>query len=289
MPELPEVEILVQHLREIIVGRTIRRAKILRAKTCRPQTPGRFQEHVAGRRIQQLHRRAKYLVLTLGRRPGEDTPPHLLAHLGMTGRLFVQTAASPLPTHTAAVLRLDQGVLVFQDTRFFGRLTFDTTPLGHLGPEPLSPDFTTCVLADALRPSRQAVKVRLLDQSTVAGLGNIYASEALFGARIHPARPARELRADEIAALRRTIRSVLRGAISFGSTVPLSWDGAAKTDRLFYYGRHPDAPARYEERLRVYDREGQPCTRRRCQGYVQRIVQAARSTFYCPICQPHRS
>lgn len=268
-----------------MVGRTIRQITILRAKTCRPDTPACLQKTLVGRRIERLDRRAKYLVFNLNPRPSETAPPRLLAHLGMTGRLFVQPTDVPLPGHTAAVLRLDRGQLVFQDTRYFGRLTLDTTPLDRLGPEPLGIHFTPAALATALGSSRQAVKVRLLDQRAIAGLGNIYASEALFLARIHPERPAGQLHPKEIAALHRSIQTVLSQAITVGSTVPLNWSGSTKTDRLFYYGRHPDAPGSYEERLRVYDRAGAPCSRRRCPGTIRRILQAGRSTFLCPQCQ----
>ena len=137
--------------------------------------------------------------------------------------------------------------------------------------------------ARALRRSRQAIKVRLLDQTLLAGLGNIYASEALFRARIAPALPARRLTAAQVQRLWRAIRHVLRQAIACGSTVPLNYAGAGLRDGLFYFGRAPGTPDFYQERLRVYDRAGQPCPR--CGASIRQRVQAARSTFYCPRCQ----
>jgi len=133
-----------------------------------------------------------------------------------------------------------------------------------------------------LKRSRQAIKIKLLDQTVVAGVGNIYASEALFRARLSPKRAANRLTPKQIKRLWRAIREVLAGAIRGGSTVPLNF-GGGKSDGLFYFGRAPGAPDFYEERLRVYDREGRPCLK--CRRLIKRITQAARSTYYCPRCQ----
>jgi formamidopyrimidine-DNA glycosylase len=145
----------------------------------------------------------------------------------------------------------------------------------------LSAAFTVQVLASALGRSRQAIKVKLLDQTMVAGIGNIYASEALFRARVSPKRSAARLSRAQIVRLRQTIRTVLREAIASGSTLPLNFGGGR--DGLFYFGRAPGTVDYYEERLRVYDRAGRPCVV--CGTPIKRIVQAARSTFYCPQCQ----
>jgi formamidopyrimidine-DNA glycosylase len=161
----------------------------------------------------------------------------------------------------------------------------DTSALSRLGPEPLDPGFTLQRFRQSLQRSRQAIKVRLLDQATVAGIGNIYASESLFRARIHPARQADQLHPTDVASLRRALRRVLREAIAQGSTLPLNWTGQGTQDRLFYYGRHPETSGHYEERLRVYDRANQPCPR--CRTLLCRLVQAARGTFFCPACQRH--
>jgi formamidopyrimidine-DNA glycosylase len=201
----------------------------------------------------------------------------------MNGRLFLHDPVLPLPPHTAAILELDRGRLVFQDTRYFGRLTLDLTLLERLGPEPLGPALTPKRFAAAMASSRQAVKVRLLDQAVLAGVGNIYACEALFRARIAPARAANQLTAPQVLSLRRAVRAVLREAIAWGSTVPLNWSGADSTDRLFYYGQAPGAAGSYQERLRVYDRAGQPCPL--CRHPIERFTQAGRSTYACPNCQ----
>lgn len=287
MPELPEVEVLCRHLAPLLQGHTILQASVRRAKIVRPDTPGAFQEQLQGARFQSVTRRGKYLVFTL-ELPGQTGVITLLGHLGMTGRMFVQTVGEPLPKHTAVTLLLDNGRFIFEDTRYFGRLTLETKALGALGPEPLSPDFNAMMWAGKLRKngrsrSRQPIKVRLLDQSLVAGIGNIYASEALHVAGISPKRRANRLDPAEIQTLVRAIRRVLRTAIAGGSTIPLDFAGRGSRDGLFYYGQAADTPDYYEERLRVYDRAGQACPR--CGQLIRRMVQASRSTYYCPSCQ----
>jgi formamidopyrimidine-DNA glycosylase len=205
----------------------------------------------------------------------------------MTGRIYLQDRHAPLARHAAIVLDLGQHLFVFEDTRYFGRLTLDLATLARLGPEPLSPRFTTARFVHALQRSRLSIKVKLLDQTLVAGLGNIYASEALFLARIHPLLPASKLSLEQATRLRRSIRAVLTTAIRWGSTLMLDWTGTGPRDGLFYYGRPANAPSFYEERLRVYDRAGEPC--RRCRTPIRRITQAQRSTYYCPVCQPAQS
>jgi formamidopyrimidine-DNA glycosylase len=180
------------------------------------------------------------------------------------------------------VLDLGDGNLIYEDTRYFGRLTLDNSALNRLGPEPLDDGFDRTAFAQSLKRSRQAVKIRLLDQTLVAGIGNIYASEALFRAHISPRLPARKLTLSQVTRVWRAIRAVLREAIACGSTVPLNFDGR-RSDGLFYFGRVPGTPDYYEERLRVYDRARQPCPN--CGSLIKRIRQAGRSTFYCPRCQ----
>ena len=282
MPELPEVEILARHLGPLLRGRSIEAVQIRRAKIVRPESPHTFERRLTGARWLSVGRRAKYLVFDLAE-PSGEARFQMLGHLGMTGRLYVQPRGAPLVRHAAALFRLDRHDLVFEDTRYFGRLTLDVSPLAALGPEPLEPDFTPDRFGRALSRSRQPIKVKLLDQSLVAGLGNIYASEALFCARLSPRRSARGLEPAEVRRLWRSIRAVLTEAIRRGSTVPLNWSGPGNRDRLFYYGRAPGAPADYVERLRVYDRLGLPC--RRCRAPIRRLVQASRSTYYCPNCQ----
>ena len=180
------------------------------------------------------------------------------------------------------VLDLGTSHFIYEDTRYFGRLTLDLSSVEKLGPEPLDKNFTPENFARALKRSRQPVKVKLLDQSLVAGVGNIYASEALFRAGLSPRRAANRLTRAQVQKLWRAIRDVLAEAIDGGSTIPLNFNGG-KSDGLFYFGRAADAMDFYAERLRVYDRGGKPCVN--CASPIQRIVQGSRSTFYCPRCQ----
>jgi formamidopyrimidine-DNA glycosylase len=282
MPELPEVEVLVRHLQPLIRNKTIRGVRVLRAKVLGSTSTAKLKRALLGAKFAGLTRRGKYLCFKLHNPRCADLI-NLVGHLGMTGRMYLARRRDALPKHAAVVLELGREKFVFEDTRYFGRLTLDGEAMTRLGPEPLSDKFSASHLSAALARSTQAIKVKLLDQSLVAGIGNIYASEALFRARISPRLPARELNADQLCRLWRAIREVLREAIRFGSTVPLN-HGAAGGDGLFYFGRAESAPDYYEERLQVYDREGQPCVR--CGAAIRRIVQAARSTFYCPRCQP---
>ena len=282
MPELPEVEVLVRYLRPVLKGRVIKSVAVHRRKVIRPTTLGEFCRSLTGARFMELERRGKYLLFTL-RPAGRKSSVVLVGHLGMTGRMYLTKAKADLPKHAAVVLELNRGRFVFEDTRYFGRLTLDTRAWQNLGPEPLSDDFTVDYLGKALSRSSQAIKVRLLDQSLVAGVGNIYASEALFLAGISPRRRACKLKSAEVGRLREGLRAVLTQAIEAGSTVPLNWSGENGQDGLFYYGSRAGAASDYVERLSVYDRQGEPCLR--CGGQVERLVQAARSTFYCRACQ----
>jgi formamidopyrimidine-DNA glycosylase len=201
----------------------------------------------------------------------------------MTGRMYLAQRRKPLPKHAAVVLNLGAENFIFEDTRYFGRFTLDPSPIKQLGPEPLSTEFSLECFAQALKRSQQAIKVKLLDQSLVAGIGNIYANEALFRAGIWPQTKARRLRAEQVQSLWRAIREVLAEAIEFGSTVPLSYAGTGRQDGLFYFGSSGDGPGFYGERLQVYDRSNLPCIV--CGSAIKRIIQAGRSTFYCPQCQ----
>ena len=282
MPELPEVEVLVRHLDPVLRNKTIRAVRVRRAKVIAPTSVRAFTRALRGAKFAGVSRRGKYLVFDL-RTARPARPLMLLGHLGMTGRMYLLPVKSPLPKHAAVVLNVGRANFVFEDTRYFGRLTLDPGAVGRLGPEPLSAQFTVRGFVRALDRSRQPIKVKLLDQSLVAGIGNIYASEALFRAGIAPTLPARELTSAQAARLWRAIRRVLREAIECGSTVPLNYAGAGLRDGLFYFGRAPGTPDFYEERLRVYDRAGRSCYK--CGTAIKRLVQAARSTFYCPRCQ----
>lgn len=281
MPELPEVEVLTRHLRPLLLGRTIRAVTVRRARVMAPTTAAEFEMQLVGAKFVELRRRAKYLCFGM-RGKHSKAGFILLGHLGMTGRMYLARKKDPLPKHAAVVLDLGRQNFIYEDARYFGRLTLDATPLEKLGPEPLEADFTPEVLGAGLKRSRQPVKVKLLDQSMVAGIGNIYASEALFRAGISPRRPANRLTQPQVRKLWRSIRTVLATAIKFGSTVPLNFS-PNESDGLFYYGSAAGADDFYTERLRIYDRRGKPC--HICETPVQRIFQAARSTFFCPRCQ----
>jgi formamidopyrimidine-DNA glycosylase len=281
MPELPEVEILARHLRPLLHGRTIRAVEVFRPKVLAPTPVPRFQAVLRGATFLDLTRRGKYLLFTLRAR-GSRAPFSLLGHLGMTGRMFLTPKGRPLPKHAAVVLDLGRNRFVYEDPRYFGRLTLDVRPVARLGPEPMAEAFTSELLAGALKRSRQAIKVKLLDQSLVAGIGNIYASESLFRAGLSPRRPANRLSRVQVEKLWQAIREVLTTAIECGSTIPLNFE-AHPSDRLFYYGSAAGAADFYTERLGIYDRAGQPCGS--CGTPIKRIVQAARSTFFCPHCQ----
>lgn len=282
MPEMPEVEILVRHLRPALRGKIICGVEVRRQRVLRPTSVRSFKKVLQGARFLDLTRRGKYLLFKMRVR-NQRKPGLLVGHLGMTGRMYLLETDKPLPKHAAVVFQLNAHQFVFEDTRYFGRLTLETARIQALGPEPLSADFALKPFREELSRSAQAIKVKLLDQSIVAGIGNIYANEALFRAQISPKLPARRLASRQAKRLWISIRETLERAIAFGSTMPLDFAGESGRDRLFYYGASPEAAARYQERFRVYDREGLPCVR--CGTPIRRIVQAARSTFFCPVCQ----
>lgn len=282
MPELPEIEVLARYLWPALQNKSISRVEVCRPKVIRPTPLRVFVNNLIGARFVGLTRRGKYLLFQLesghrGRRV------LLLGHLGMTGRMYLLPKGSALPKHASIVMNLGRQIFVFEDTRYFGRMTFDVGPIEKLGPEPLDPSFTADLLFRRLQRSSQPIKIKLLDQSLVAGVGNIYASEALFRAGIAPTLPSRQITGAQAKCLRRCIRRVLAEAIRFGSTVPLNYAGTGNRDRLFYYGRAPETEDFYDERLRVYDRAGKACSN--CGEIIRRIVQAGRSTFVCPQCQ----
>ena len=281
MPELPEVEVLVRHLAPLVKNQTVRRVIVRRPKIVLPSTQEQIARKLRGATFVGLMRRGKYLLFEMRGSKGQSFP--LVGHLGMTGRMYLEPEKNPLPKHAAVVMELGGENFIFEDTRYFGRMTLDDSAIAALGSEPLGEAFTAEYFANALRGSSQAIKVKLLDQQVIAGVGNIYASEALFRAGISPRVAAGRLKAGQIARLRETIRETLQDAIDRGSTIPLNYSGERVRDGLFYFGSAPNAGDFYEERLQVYDREGKPC--RTCKTSVKRIVQGARSTFYCPKCQ----
>jgi formamidopyrimidine-DNA glycosylase len=281
MPELPEVEVLARHLRPVLHGQTVRHVQFNRPRILRPTSVAELKRVLTGARFKSLTRRGKYMLFEF-RSPALGKNVTVLGHLGMTGKMFVARKSEALPKHAAVVLGLSTGNFVFEDTRYFGRFTLDLSSVEKLGPEPWDQEFSPEVFARELKRSRQPIKVKLLDQSLIAGVGNIYASEALFRARISPRLPANRLKFAQVEELLDAIRDVLSEAIANGSTVPLNF-GAGKSDGLFYFGSASGAPDFYTERLLVYDRAKKPCVR--CGSPIQRIVQAARSTFFCKECQ----
>jgi formamidopyrimidine-DNA glycosylase len=273
MPELPEVETVVAQLRPHLVGRRILAADVLWPRTLAAPDRASFTEHLRGRQITGLSRRGKYLLFEL------DSDDALIIHLRMTGRLEIVSDDSPLRSgpHTRAWFDLSGSeCLVFIDARKFGRIWLARDlgeVLGALGPEPLDWAFDTARLAGRVRRRRVAVKALLLDQTVVAGIGNIYADEALFLAGIHPLRPGVSLNDDEIERLHDAIRQVLTEAIG--------QQGTTLRDYRPPYGLE----GAYQNQLRVYQQTGRPCPR--CGAPIQRIRVTQRSSHFCPRCQPN--
>lgn len=271
MPELPEVETVVRDLARMVPGTTIRAVEVVHADLVDGEGADDFARGLVGRTIRSVTRRAKNIVFDLG--GGE----RLVVNLGMTGRLLVARPEDTPPTHPGVRIHLHDGrLLLYHDTRRFGRLwrTGDegwTAWEGALGVEPLSDAFTPAHLGKLAARSRVAVKTWLMDQRRVVGVGNIYASEALFRAGVDPRRPANSLTEDEIRRIHDAVRQVLTEAIEFRGTTLLDYRDAS--------GERGE----FARRLRVYDRGGQPCTA--CDTPVERIVQGGRSTFFCPVCQ----
>jgi len=263
MPELPEVETLVRQLRPI-AGTTIVAAEVLDARLT---VDG---EDLVGASIDRVERRGKHIILRLGER-GD-----LIVHLRMSGRLRLDRSDEEVP-YTRMVLRLDTGDAVyFVNPRRLGTVVL--CPDGFdvpLGVEPIAPAFTADLLAELAAASRAPIKQLLLDQRKIAGIGNIYAAEALWRAGIDPRRPSSTLEPTETAALHAAIRSVLFDAIEqLGTTI-----GRSVSD----YRPSTDGNGSFQNQLSVYGRENEPCDR--CGTNIVRVVQAGRSTCFCPACQ----
>jgi formamidopyrimidine-DNA glycosylase len=284
---LPEVETVCRQLDPELRGRRIERLEVLDPRWCRPQPPAKLEAAVRGASIRGLDRRGKYLLLALG---GEQT---LVMHLRMTGNLVLvegeerldpsegmrlyESERSTSERHLRARFRLDHGrQLWFTDPRRFGEaFLIDDADLdarfAKLGVEPLSTDFTPQALA-AMAANRTApLKSFLLDQSGVAGVGNIYADEALFRARLHPLSPAGSMRSEHHVALRDAVVAALEAGIERG--------GASIDD----YRDGRGEKGEMQEEFLVHTREGEPCPS--CGGPISRIVVSGRSTYYCPSCQ----
>ena len=246
-------------------------ALLLREPRLRWRVDPRLPATIAGQRVRDVRRRAKYLIIDLD-------AGSLILHLGMSGSLRVLDPATPLEPHDHYDLLLESGrCLRFNDPRRFGSLIWSTgDPADHpllaaLGPEPLTSAFNADYLARRARGRRVAIKQFLMDQRVVVGVGNIYASEALYRAGVHPKRAAGRVSGTRLAALVEAIRAVLGDAIRAGGTTLRDYVGADGT------------PGYFRQRLYVYERAGRPC--RRCRTPVRHLVQGRRSTYYCPRCQ----
>jgi formamidopyrimidine-DNA glycosylase len=273
MPELPEVETIRTRLEPALTGRTFERVIISDPRLTRPEPPEAVAAALEGERIRTVGRRGKYLIFEF------ESGRHLLIHLRMTGNVQHPASEADDP-YRRAVVRLDDGSdVAYKDVRRFGTWELlepgeldDFFAARRLGREPLDRRFTTRALATALEKRRAPVKMALLDQRATAGVGNIYADEALWRARIHPLRPAGSLAADEVADLRKAIREALRMGIAR--------QGATLRDY-----RGPDGrKGRMQDRFRVYGRAGEPCFR--CGTPIEKIRAGGRGTWYCPACQP---
>jgi formamidopyrimidine-DNA glycosylase len=268
MPELPEVEAVRRELAPVLEGAQVGRVVLRRGSLRRP-FPHEFESRIAGATVLRLRRRAKYLLAELS---SGDT---LVMHLGMSGSFRVEPANHVPEPHDHVVFDLSSGrSVVFNDPRRFGVMDLAPTrqvdrssPLAGLGPEPLSSAFDGHALAAVCARTRRPIKLALLDQTIIAGLGNIYASEALHRARISPRLPASAI----------TVRggAPLPSAHRLASAIKLVLTRAI--DQLMRDDQ--------SQRFLVYDREGQRCQRRGCTGRIRRLSQAGRSTFYCPVCQ----
>jgi formamidopyrimidine-DNA glycosylase len=274
MPELPEVETVARSLREHLVGRTIQGVTLRWHRTLalpRGDDAGdEFRRRLLGRRVLSVGRRGKYVVLALDE-------GHLLIHLKMSGRLQVVPCHEPADKHVQVLFDLDDGrQLRFRDVRKFGRVYLVDRPeavTASLGPEPLAEDLNLSDFRRLLERRSGRLKSLLLNQSFLAGLGNIYADEALFRARLHPLRKAATLTAKEQERLYLAVRAVLAEAITDQGTT-LS-DGG--------YVDAQGQAGRYQERLAVYHRAGEPCAR--CQAPIERLIIGGRSSHFCPGCQ----
>jgi len=277
MPELPEVQTVVNDLvAENLIGRKVVGAEIRWPKIVAEPPAGKFQEIIKNRTIIDISRRGKFIRIDL------QPEKVLFIHLRMSGRLFLVETESPVSKHEHLILALNDGrQLRYHDTRKFGRFWLVDDPeqvVGALGIEPLSPEFTLETFTEKLRSRHRQLKPLLLDQSLIAGLGNIYVDESLWAARLHPTRLGDSLSDKEIKALYQAIPQVLRqGLKNQGTSL-----GNGKGNFLSAGQRR----GRNQEVLQVFHRTGQPCSA--CGTKIERMIVAQRSTHFCPHCQPLR-
>ena len=275
MPELPEVETIVADLRPHLVGRTIVRCELFFPTIVRHPEPEQFVDGVTGMRIESVGRRGKYILIQLAGK----TSPVLVVHLGMTGQLRLVDPNLPLAKHTHAIFSLDDGKqLRYRDPRRFGRLLLGTQEalllarkMPRLGPEPIDPDFEADQLYRELHRRRAPLKAVLLDQKAVAGVGNIYADESLYRARLRPARMANTVSKRSARRLREALReSLLLAIANRGSSVDTYRDAWGEIGGQ-------------QEQLLVYGRAGEPCFN--CGRPLSSVRIAGRTTVFCRRCQ----
>lgn len=273
MPELPEVETSLRDLEPLLRERTIVAAEVAWPRIVAAPMLDEFLVRIVGQRFADFARRGKYMIFHM---EGGDL---LIVHLRMTGRLSVEPPDAQVDAHTHVLLSLDDGrKLHFRDPRKFGRvwLVSDAAAvIGKLGPEVWDRAFSAAALQKTLAGRKAPIKALLLDQRIAAGIGNIYADEVLFAARIHPGRPAGRLKPGEVKRLHSAIRSLLARAVERGG----SSLGSASTN----YRRPAGAVGEFQAEHQVFRRTGQPCPR--CGAPIERIVVAQRSTHFCPHCQ----
>jgi formamidopyrimidine-DNA glycosylase len=274
MPELPEVQTIVNDLNAAdVIGIPIKRARVFWARTIASPGSKSFCQRLKGRKFTAIRRRGKYLVFDI------DDGHTLLLHLRMSGRLHLVAADTPRIKHEHVILSLaDDRHLRFHDPRKFGRLSLlkDPAPiLDRLGPEPLTPEFTATTLGKLLKNRKRILKPLLLDQTFIAGLGNIYVDEALWEAKLHPCRLASTLSKTEVKALRLSIPRVLkRGLKNLGTSL-----GSGETNFYSVASRQ----GRNKDQLNVFRRTDMPCPR--CKEIIERIMVGQRSTHICTKCQ----
>lgn len=273
MPELPEVETVARGLRIALPGRRILEVRL--GKTDFIENPAALEEQLPGKQIRAVGRQGKFLLVKLESSREKTKDLGLLIHLGMTGQIRVCPPEAPVAPHTHVFLALDDGKeLRYTDIRRFGRMRLlmdgaREEVLGSLGRDPL--EMTEEQFATAIGSRRSRVKALLLDQHVTSGVGNIYADESLWRARIHPMRIGAMLKPDEIHRLYRTVRDVLNEAIRLR--------GSSVSDYVDSEGQRGE----FQQRHRVYQREGKKCFR--CGSKIRRAIVAGRSSHFCPRCQ----
>ncbi len=270
MPELPEVEIARENLERWLVGRRIARAQVNDSRMRGRQSRRRVEGALEGASVRAVERRGKFLLLDLGAKRES-----VVAHLGMTGKFLRQSRSESIPRFVRASLDLGRGErVVYCDARRLGQFRLldavEKRRIAALGVEPLGVDFTPHGLLELTERSSTPIKIFLMDQRRIAGVGNIHAAEALFLARLHPGRQARSLDGSDAARLVRAIRRTLESEIE---------RSRSESPTYLHEGSEND--------FRVYGRNGKPCPR--CRTLIARFVQGGRSSYYCPRCQPKKA